>query len=275
MYSIAVLMTCYNRADTTLECLRRLFAQKVPEGYSFDVWLVDDGSPDKTGEKVKAAFPHVNVISSVGGLFWCKGMRRAWDSATAFRDYDFYMWLNDDTMLYDDAVDCLVSDYNLVSEDGTGEHVIVGSFTSTPDGSEISYGTTLKNGDRLVPNGSPQKVSGNLAGNCVLIHSSVFKQIGPIYGGYYHGFGDYDYALTMHKNKIPFYCASKINGWCKANYGVITLKGKSLRERLRLLSQPKGICLHDAILFRYRHGGVLRAILSCFHVIWVAVSGRK
>ena len=94
----AILMTCYNRVGTTLRCLERLkvAAARIADA-QFDVWLVDDASPDQTGEKVKAAYPEVNVIQSPGNLFWCKGMRLAWDKAVASGiKYDFYLlptWL--------------------------------------------------------------------------------------------------------------------------------------------------------------------------------------
>ena len=94
----AILMTCYNRVGTTLRCLERLkvAAARIADA-KFDVWLVDDASPDQTGEKVKAAYPEVNVIQSPGNLFWCKGMRLAWDKAVASGiKYDFYLlptWL--------------------------------------------------------------------------------------------------------------------------------------------------------------------------------------
>ena len=72
--SIAVLMTCYNRVETTLRCLHSLFNQTIKQSdnqtISLDVWLVDDASPDQTGAKVKAAFPEVHVIEGAGGLFW-------------------------------------------------------------------------------------------------------------------------------------------------------------------------------------------------------------
>ena len=88
--SIAVLMTCYNRVETTLRCLHSLFNQTIKQtgnqAISLDVWLVDDASPDQTGAKVKAAFPEVHVIEGAGGLFWCKGMRLAWDTAAAAKD---------------------------------------------------------------------------------------------------------------------------------------------------------------------------------------------
>lgn len=79
MMRIAVLMTCYNRVETTLRCLRLLFEQKGD--FDVSVFLVDDGSSDKTGERVKANFPQVNAIKGTGALYWCKGMNLAWRTA--------------------------------------------------------------------------------------------------------------------------------------------------------------------------------------------------
>ena len=272
---IAVLMTCFNRVQTTLECLKRLFAQEVPEGYAFDVWLVDDASPDKTGEKVKATYPQVNVIQGTGTLFWCRGMRLAWDKAAEAYDYDFYLWLNDDTMLNAGALTCVLKDYETVATPEQPARTIVGSFTTSPTSDFISYGTENKGAGRVVPNGKPQEATGMLAGNFVLVHKTVYQIIGPICGKFYHGYGDYDYAYLMHENKVPFYCASKVLGWCSANHGAFALEGKNLWQRLQLLSKPNGLCLHDAVLLKLRHGGLHKTLLTFLHVIWIAISGRR
>jgi len=274
MKNIAVLMTCYNRVNVTLECLQRLFAQEVPKGYAFDVWLVDDASPDKTGEKVNAAYPQVNVVQGTGGLFWCKGMRLAWDKAAEARDYDFYMWLNDDTMLKVGALRCLIEDYESVAAPENQANAIVGSFTTAQDSGFISYGTGDKNGKRYVPNGTPQRVTGVLSGNCVLISKAVVDEIGPICGKFHHGGGDYDYAYLMHEHHIPFYCASEILGWCKENKGCFSFNGKNLWQRFQLLWQPKGLCLHDTMVIRMRHGGILRAMLAFGHIMWRVIIGK-
>jgi glycosyltransferase involved in cell wall biosynthesis len=51
---IAVLMTCYNRVQTTLQCLSHLEkAMADVVGATFDIWLVDDNSPDRTGERLR------------------------------------------------------------------------------------------------------------------------------------------------------------------------------------------------------------------------------
>ena len=57
MKRIAVLMTVHNRREKTLLCLERLFANRMPEGYSMAVYLTDDGCTDGTAEAVSAQYP--------------------------------------------------------------------------------------------------------------------------------------------------------------------------------------------------------------------------
>ena len=109
--SIAILMTCYNRFKVTLKCLEALYNCSVPNDLEFDVFLVDDNSPDKTGEIVKSCCPDVNVIQGTGSLYWNQGMRLAWQTAASKKEYDFYLWLNDDTLVYVDALETIFSDY--------------------------------------------------------------------------------------------------------------------------------------------------------------------
>lgn len=264
MKKIAVLMTCYNRIDTTLACLQRLFVQELPEGYSFDVWLVDDASPDKTGEKVKTAYPMVNVIRGTGKLFWCKGMRLAWDKAAEVYDYDFYLWLNDDVRLKDKAIFRLLDDYRLVKD------VVVGTFSSDKTESDVSYGAT-----RMRPNGIPPKIGVcGMNGNMVLVPKSTYDAVGPICGEYHHQYGDYDYGWQLRKKGHEFYSSSYFCGVCpqqpeRYNH----LVDKSLWKRIRLLWNPLGYDLHDAVLYKYRNFGLFKAILSAGHVICKVIKG--
>ena len=126
---IAVLMTCHNRRELTLRCLARLPGQTHfrPE----NLFLVDDGSSDGTGDAVLAAMPQANVICGDGSLFWNGGMRRAWEGAIASgRKFDFVLWLNDDVELADDAFAMLVADADAVAP--RGEAVIVAVATDRP-----------------------------------------------------------------------------------------------------------------------------------------------
>ena len=102
---IAVLMTCFNRRETTLGCLHALADQAIPVGYSLRVLLTDDGSSDGTGEAVRREFPGVTVLQGDGDLYWVGGTLAAWEAA---RPADFYLWLNDDVRLRPGALRTLI-----------------------------------------------------------------------------------------------------------------------------------------------------------------------
>ena len=273
---IAVLMTCYNRVETTLRCLRSLFAQMHAQSPNptisnqtiFEVWLVDDASPDGTGAKVKAEFPQVNVIRGTGKLFWSRGMRLAWDTAAAAKDYDGYLWLNDDVELYPDAIATLLADAAQVGD----EAVLVGTTHMRFGDEELSYGPDSEHG-LVRPNGSPQRVQGVMSGNFVYVPRKVFRAIGPIYGGYSHGYGDRDYALLTDRKGVPRYCCSKVVGVCPQQPERYRhrLKHVSIRERFRVILTPNGFSIRDNFIYKFRNFGFLRAVGSAVHIFWIRV----
>ncbi len=266
MASIAVLMTCYNRSETTTECLGGLFSQRLPETCSIEVFLVDDASPDGTGRIVKEKFPQVNVIFGSGGLFWCKGMRLAWDSAVAKQKYDFFLWLNDDVMLKENAI------YHLLEDADKVDGVVVGTFATDATEREVSYGAT-----RNLPNGGrPEIGTCGMSGNLVLVPYSVFEKVGPICGRYHHQYGDYDYGYQLRKKGVQYYSSSRFCGVCPQQpERYFHLKERNLFERIKLLFHPKGFSLHDAVLFKYRNWGVGREILSAGHVIYKVIMAKE
>ena len=89
----AVLLTVFNRKEKTLECLGRLFDQLPIEDLQIDVFLTDDGCTDGTAEAVENLFPSVHILKGI----WNRGMLMAWKAAAETRNYDAYLWLNDDT----------------------------------------------------------------------------------------------------------------------------------------------------------------------------------
>lgn len=268
MKRVAVLMTCYNRVEVTLRCLDLLFRQVLPQNVLLDVFLVDDASPDETGRRVKGKHCHVNVVRSNGGLFWCKGMRLAWDTAVAKGSYDFYLWLNDDVKLKPNALMGLFKDFEQTKS------VIVGTLSSDENERDVSYGATRK-----FPDGLPHVADSGMNGNLVLIPHGIYKKVGPICGAYHHQYGDYDYGWLLRRNEFEFYSSSQFCGVCPQQpERYLHLKGRSLIDRLKLLFDPKGYSLHDALLYSYRNKGVCRMMLSFGHIVFkvvFAMEGRK
>src|SRR5690606_1901340 len=99
MNTIAVLLTCHNRKEKTLQCLQTLFKADVPETLKIDYFLVDDGCTDGTSNAVNKIYPEINIVLGSGNLFWAGGMRLAFTEARKNRDYDGYLLLNDDVEL--------------------------------------------------------------------------------------------------------------------------------------------------------------------------------
>lgn len=270
MKKIAVLLTCYNRVDTTLECLQRLFAQKVPNGYSFDAWLVDDASPDKTGEKVKVVYPQVNVIQGNGHLFWAGGMRLAWKTAAVSDRYDYYLWLNDDVKLYDDALARLIHCEEMSREDS-----IISGTLIDPNTGRMSYGCYGGCGLAFKNANVPEEIKNGLYGNVVLISSRVFNRIGGMAEGFVHQHGDFEYGYRARKNGIKVYAISPV-GTCVANYGFDKKKllCMNIRERFDALFSPKGIGIIDYCRYKYLTVGLWGAACSLAKGILTALLPR-
>lgn len=250
--SIAVLLTCHNRRETTLKCLESLHKNTIPDNFHRDVFLVDDGSTDGTGEKVKLNFPAVHVIQGNGNLFWNQGMRLAWETAAQKKEFDYYMWLNDDTHLDIDAISELLSCYNEIKKRENKESIIVGSCRNDSKSNLFSYGGRM-NDTPVIPNGSVQKCN-FINGNLVLVPSYIFKTIGILSARFTHAMGDNDYGLRALK--AGFYCYTtrkyvatcKMNGladWCNPRIPII--------KRLKNLHSPKGLNIKEYITFLKTH----------------------
>ena len=66
----AILITCYNRVEKTKLCLRHCFdAISLTKNFDHDIFLLDDNSPDKTGEIIRNLYPTINVIYGNGKYF--------------------------------------------------------------------------------------------------------------------------------------------------------------------------------------------------------------
>ena len=231
------------------------------------VFLVDDGSVDGTGAKVRATYPTVCVIEGSGSLFWAKGMRKAWEIAATEGKWDYYLWLNDDVMLKSDALSGLRSDYDKL----TTASVLVGACEYE---GQCTYSATDSKDRKLAPNGQPQAADGWFNGNVVLVPEPVFEKVGMISPAYTHARADYDYAERLKSAGVAFYVSSAYVGSCQSDFNA-KMRGKGFAERVSMLWKPGYFNLHDLYLIRSRYHGHVAAIASCVRLIQIVLNGWK
>jgi len=249
--TLAVLMTCHNRKEKTLACLKSLYANTQCH---FDVFLVDDGSTDQTSIAVKDKFPEVNIILGNGHLYWNGGMRLAWLKASEYKNYDFYLWLNDDVVLYTDAISHMFKCYLETKEHYNKASIIVGTFSSSNTNKEFSYGGRNENTE-LVPNGKVQKCK-YINGNAVLVSKKIFNELGFLSEEYTHSIGDFDYGLRASLIGIENYTTKKYIGVCEPN-GIADWQNYKVKfkNRIKNFHSPNGLNYKEYIFFRKKFWG--------------------
>lgn len=255
--NIAVLMTCHNRCEKTIVCLKSLYEQKLSNNFSLDVYLVDDGSIDGTEQSVRFNFPKIKIIKGNGNLFWCGGMRLAWSEA-AKSDYSAYLWLNDDTILFPEAIESLIETASNLKKKETNDSIIVGNFKDPTTGMTSYGGRMLKKTKIIEPSEFPQECE-KMNGNMVLISANIFKCIGNLSSEFRHNSGDNDYSLRAIKNGFKVWIAPGFQGYCAINEDNNQWSdfNITLRKRLKILHSPKGQPFYETFLFAKRHKGIL------------------
>lgn len=264
MKSLAILLTCHNRKDKTLACLSSLYTCIVPEGYLFEVFLVDDGSTDSTSEAVREQFPVVNIIQGDGNLYWNRGMYLAWKTAAEFKDYDIYLWLNDDTLLFADAVKNILA----VGKQTNFSAIICGA-TCAKDSLHVTYSGKVHSQNKLLaPNGTIQQCH-MVNGNFLLVPKVIFDKVGNLDWKFRHAIGDFDYGLRAQKAGFKCYIAPQFVGTCEANPTLPKwcLKSTPLVKRFKLLYSPLGYAEPiPFFIYEHRHFGLATALKHFFSI---------
>lgn len=254
---LAVLITCHNRRDTTLSCLKALYQQDV----IIDVFLVDDGSSDGTTEAINSYYPDVNVIEGNGNLYWGGGMRLAFAEAMK-HSYSYYLWLNDDTLLEPQAINNLLDIYENLVQSGYTNSIVVGSTKDAVTG-EPTYGGAAQSKlwytkkFEFVEPGQTSQECDTFFGNCVLIPDLVAAKVGNIDDVYIHTMGDLDYGLRAGKLGCSIWAAPGFVGTCSRNSigGSWADTNIPFYQRLKKVLQLKSFPFKSWTVFCKRYSG--------------------
>ena len=277
MIKIAVLLTVHDRKEKTIKCLNCLYASVIPEEYAFDVYLTDDGCTDGTPLAVAEKYPDVKVLKGDGNLYWAGGMRLAWTEA-AKNDYDYYLWLNDDTYIFENALASIL----MAANDTSDKAVLTGATKSAVTG-YCTYGLII-NEKKVVPNGRLQEGYG-LNGNFVLISREVFNKLGNMDRHYRHAGGDIHYGLLAKRKGVKVYLIGEYIGTCEGHEKLDKWADPDVPflERWKNLNRPNGMPLGILFYQQRTFYGLPIAIFHtfttmfrcCFPKLFMAIKSKK
>lgn len=221
---IAVILTCFNRKQQTLSCLKSLFEARDNYQPKIDlhIFLTDDGCTDGTADVVRESFPaeNITILQGDGNLFWAGGMRFAWKEALKKHDeWDAYLLLNDDTDILLNMFDEILNTETYCKNKYGKEGIISGITCSKSDHTKMTYGGDvwvnkfLAKQKRLKPSTEPQMCDMTNA-NILFVPKTITDKIGTFDEHFIHGVADYDYTMTARAKDIPVLVTANFCGAC-------------------------------------------------------------
>ncbi|MBP9656797.1 MAG: glycosyltransferase family 2 protein [Candidatus Promineofilum sp.] len=204
--SVAIIILNWNNAPDTLACLESVFQMDYP---NFSVLVVDNGSTDDSVDRIRAAYPNVEILETGENLGYAEGNNIGIRHALDGRPY-FILVLNNDTLVQPNLLVELVREAERSIDIG-----MVGPkmyFFDPPDmifaaGSMIDW-----HRGELVHRGIWQRESqeGSLfsehaedvdfiAGCAMLVRRQVIEDIGMLDPSYYLNFEDVEWCVRAKK----------------------------------------------------------------------------
>lgn len=262
MTSLAVLITVHNRREKTIDCLSNLYAQQLRADVRIKVYVVDDGSTDGTAQAIKERFPQTYLISADGSLYWNRGMHLAWQRAACDKDYDYYLWLNDDTVLLQGAICELLA----TSANKINEAIVVGA-TQNRLGNKLTYGGRI--GKQIASCDGIMHEVDFFNGNIVLIPQKVYHKLGNLDYYYRHSKGDYDYGIRARKAGIRMFQCGNVLGICEEHAQIDSWcdPAVSFHNRWKMMHLPNGMPPHEMFHLEKQ----INILMACVHFITIYI----
>ena len=264
MQRVAILMTVHNRKAKTLRCLESVKETLLPcrDEFFVKVFLTDDGSTDGTADAIQAeTYPfEVRILRGDGNLFWNAGMINSWKAALEEGGWNGFLWLNDDVTVLPAFWPDLSETDQYCQEYYRKRGIYVGSTQDAATG-DFTYGgfiytnkLTLK--DKMLPPDETIQPCEAGHGNITYVAVEVVEKQGIFCEKYYHGGTDHDYTYLAHKAGFPILVLPHYSAACEKDHpkdgGRKKLFEMPLRERLREMNNPRGLNMHNALLFSRR-----------------------
>ncbi len=197
---VAIVLNWCGEEDTAA-CLESLDRSDYP---GLEVLLVDNGSPDGSGDRLRARFPDVPYYQTGKNLGYTGGNNRGIDLALA-RGADYVLILNNDTVVEPECVSRLVE----AAETSPGVGAVAPKILvhDAPEriwfaGGEFSRMRAIGY-HRLEGQPDPDPAGGEmedvsfLTGCCLLVPAGVFRAVGKFEEDFFAYVEDVEYSLRL------------------------------------------------------------------------------
>jgi GT2 family glycosyltransferase len=276
---LAVLLASFNRRDVTLSCLRSLRDQTAP-GHRMSIRLLDAGSTDGTVDAVRVEFPETSVVVAPR-LYWARSMVTLAEAAVS-DGAAVLLFLNDDVRLNPGAVEHLldVVERGVPSLGLGATGVLAVGATRDPTDGAIGYGGMRRSRwlGRLDHTGTSTRHercdTSNF--NIAMMSTDTYRSVGGLSTSFEHSKADWDFGFRLTERGGHVVQLPGVLGECSIGGSRQTWlePGLRLRERLRMMHQPKGVPLRESVEFAMRHYGVIRGAAS-IGIIYARVVGAQ
>lgn len=199
--SVAIVIVNWNSFDVTARCLASLRAVEYPRCEKI---LIDNGSTDESGNRLKDRFPEITLIESDQNLGFTGGNNLGIQYALN-TNHDLVMLLNNDTIATPTFIRCLVNRLN--SEDLAAIQPKImfdydRSIVWNAGGRFIPFFTLTKTrGENVKDEGQFDHLNYTdwITGCCFLIWADVIRKIGLLDDRFFIYHEDADWSLKIRR----------------------------------------------------------------------------
>ena len=232
---VEIITPVFNRCEDTLRCLRSI-ANCDLEGIDAHMIIVDDGSTDATAERVKEAFPDVEIVRGDGTLWYTGGTNLGLESALRHNP-DYILAINNDQVFDGNCIRRMVECAERYPRSVVGSllcewdvpHKI---FQVSPRWELMSggYRHWFRQTVWTVPQ-KPWEVE-IIVGNCVLYPAQAVREVGLMNALRFPQYGDAEYTPRMKRRGWKLIIEPRARVFCKPNDEVSGFRGLSLRSKM-------------------------------------------
>ncbi len=216
---LSVVMVNYNGGQLVLDCLDSLF-NCVP-AYDFEVIVVDNKSVDDSTERIRSAFPTVNLLQ----MEINEGLTKAFNRGVAESCGEYVLSLDNDTIVLPGSLDAMIEfadrtpgagacGVKLVNPDGSAQHTarrfprvsnaIFGRgswLTKWFPGNSVSRSYLMCDEEASE---QPYEVD-TLSAACLMVRRQVIDEIGPLDESFFVYWCDTDWCFRIKEGGWSIY----------------------------------------------------------------------